>query len=277
VDWLAQLGEALRGRYVVERQLARGGMAVLALGHVEGTGAPVAIKVLRPEFARAVGPERFGREIEILRRLAHPRIVPLLDSGLAATMPFLVMPYLTGPTLRDLIARTPAFPLDEVVNLARDVGGALDYAHAMGVVHRDIKPENVLLSEGHAVLMDFGIARAVEVAGAETLSSSGLMLGTPAYMSPEQAESSSRADARSDLYALGCVLYEMLTGEPPFTGADARAVLARHAADHPRSIRVVRPELPDHAERAVLAALAKRPQDRPPSGAALAAQLAGLE
>ena len=201
--------------------------------------------------------------------------MPLLDSGVAATMPYLVMPYLSGPTLREVIGSTPQFPLADVVDLAGCAGEALDHAHALGIVHRDVKPDNILLHDGHAVVMDFGIARAVEIAGGDTLSSSGLVIGTPAYMSPEQGVDATRADARSDLYALGCVLYEMLTGEPPFTGASAQAVLARQQAEQPRSIRVVRPDVPGRVERAVLSALAKRPGDRPATGAALAARLAG--
>ncbi len=269
------MGSALKGRYDLEREIAGGGMGVVFAARAVGTAQAVAVKVLRPEIARIVGPERFLREITILRRLAHPHIVPLLDAGAAGGLPYLVMPYVPGPTLRDRIAGAPAgLPIDEMRAVARDVAAALDYAHAAGVVHRDIKPENILLpAAGGAVVTDFGLARAVEVAGGDAISSSGLELGTPAYTSPEQASGTCLVDGRADIYALGCVLYEMLAGEPPFGGPTARAILARHAAEPPRSLRIVRKDVPGAVERAIQAALAKTPATRPASGAALAALL----
>ncbi len=265
------MGSALKGRYDLEREIAGGGMGVVFAARATGTAEAVAVKVLRPEIARIVGPERFLREITILRRLAHPNIVPLLDAGAAGGLPYLVMPYVSGPTLRDRIAGAPAgLAIAEMRAVARAVAAALDYAHAAGVVHRDIKPENILLpGVGGAVVTDFGLARAVEVAGGDAISSSGLVLGTPAYTSPEQASGAGQVDGRADIYALGCVLYEMLAGEPPFGGPTAQAIMARHAAEPPRSLRVVRKDVPEAVERAILAALAKAPEDRPGTGGAL--------
>ncbi len=241
----------------------------------DADGRAVAIKVLRPEIARLLGIERFLRETDILRRLSHPRIVPLLDAGQARDLPYLVMPLFPGDTLRDLIAGDAALPLETCLAVARDVGAALDHAHAQGVIHRDIKPENILMDGGRVLVTDFGLARAVETAGGSAFSSSGLVVGTPAYMSPEQADPSRHVDARADVYALGCVLYEMLTGEPPFTGASPQVVFARHTADWPQGIRVVRPDVPAHVEEAVFAALAKAPAARPSSGAKLLTLLEG--
>jgi len=271
-DLLGSVRAALAARYVVQRKLGGGGMATVFLAEDRRTHGPVAIKVLHPEFAVALGPGRFAREIRILAALSHPNILPVLDSDQAGTHLYYVMPYAPGETLAALIAREGSLPLERVVAITRDVAAALDYAHARQVIHRDIKPENILLEPERAVLCDFGVARAVVDSVGEDSSSSGLIVGTPAYMSPEQARGVG-IDGRSDIYALGCVVYEMLTGEPPFSGPTPQAIQARHLHEAPRSLRVVRPDLPQRVESAVLAALAKRPQDRPRSGAGLVERL----
>jgi len=261
------LGIALMPRYELVDELGGGGMAVVYRARTQGE-REVAVKILRPEIVRLLGPERFLREIAILRAMDHPRIVPLLDAGAAAGVPYLVMPLFEGPTLRDAIDDAPSgLPLGQVIRVARDVGAAIDHAHVHGIMHRDIKPENILLTDDGYVVADFGLARAIEAAGGDALSSSGLVLGTPAYMSPEQASGSSDVDARTDIYALGCVLYEILTGESP------QAVFARHTAERPATMRTVRPDVPEHVERAVLSALEKSPAARPSSGAAFAGVL----
>lgn len=225
-------------------------------------GGEVAVKILRPELTALLGPTRFHREIEILGRLRHENIVPLLDSSEAGARLYYVMPFVEGQSLRAHLAEHGTLPLVEVLSIARQVAGAIAYAHAQGVLHRDIKPENVLLDRGRALICDFGIARALEVAGSESFSSSGLIVGTPAYMSPEQA-TGGEVDHRSDIYALGCVIYEMLAGEPPFTGPTAQAIIARQLASLPRPLRTVRPELSLELERAVIGSLHKDPLKRP--------------
>src|SRR5437867_1720732 len=205
---------------------------------------PVALKVLHSELAAAIGAERFLREIEIAARLQHPHILPLYDSGAAQGCLYYVMPYVEGESLRERLTREKQLPLDEVLNLGREVADALSYAHGQGVVHRDIKPENILLESGHAVVSDFGIARAMEAAGGDRLTETGLALGTPAYMSPEQAGGEPELDGRSDVYSLGCVLYEMLSGSPPFTGPTAQAILAKRLTDPAPPIRTVRDQVP---------------------------------
>ena len=222
----------------------------------------VAIKVLQPELAAVLGAERFLREIEIAARLSHPHILPLHDSGEVDGHLFYVMPYVEGESLRDRLQREQQLPVDEAVRLAQQVASALDYAHRRDVVHRDIKPENILLQEGHALVADFGIALAVSAAGGERLTGTGLSLGTPYYMSPEQAMGERNIDARSDIYALGCVLYEMLAGEPPFTGPSAQAVVARILTEQPRSLRTIRDSVPTPLDRVVIRALARLPADR---------------
>ena len=266
------LEAALGERYTVERQIARGSMAVVFLGDQRDTRARVAIKVLRPEFARVVGAERFHREISMLGKLHHPHILQLLDSGQAGSLPYYLMPYAAGGSLQSRVG--VPLPLAEVISVAREVAAALDYAHEQNIVHRDIKPENVVFDGGRALVCDFGVARAIIRASGEELSSSGLVVGTPAYMSPEQASGQRDLGPESDLYALGCVVFEMLVGEPPFTGPTVPAILARHVAGQPRSLRVVRPDLPARVEAAVRAALAKRPEDRPRTGTEF---VAGLE
>ena len=222
----------------------------------------VAIKVLHPELAHAVGPDRFLREIEIAARLQHPHILPLLDSGHAGGLLYYVMPYVQGESLRSRLARERQLPVEDVLQITRQIASALAYAHEQGVVHRDIKPENILLGADQAVLADFGIARALSAAGAERLTETGLALGTPSYMSPEQAAGERHLDSRSDIYSLGCVVYEMLAGEPPFTGPTAQAIIAKRFGGPVPRVRVVREELPEAVDRALERALAKAPADR---------------
>jgi tetratricopeptide (TPR) repeat protein len=222
----------------------------------------VAIKVLDPEIAQAIGPERFLREIETVARLTHPHILPLHDSGVADGLLFYVMPFVEGESLRDRLAREKQLPLNDALRIAREVADALSYAHAHGLVHRDIKPENVLLESGHAVVADFGIARAVAAAGTEKLTATGIAVGTPAYMSPEQAAGSRDPDGRSDLYSLGCVLYEMLAGVPPFAGTTAESLAHQHLNVTPRPVTELRPAVPATVAAALQRALAKVPADR---------------
>jgi serine/threonine-protein kinase len=222
----------------------------------------VAIKILKPELSQSLGTERFLREIEIAARLTHPHILPLHDSGEAGGLIYYVMPYVEGESLRDRLNREKQLPLEDTVRIVRDVADAVAYAHGMGVIHRDIKPENILLSAGRAVVSDFGIARAIDAAGSDRLTETGLALGTPAYMSPEQTGSDQALDGRSDIYSLGCVAYEMLGGEPPFTGPSPQAVLARHSVDPVPHLRTLRRTVPRDLERAVERALAKVPADR---------------
>ncbi|MGH7539635.1 MAG: protein kinase domain-containing protein, partial [Gemmatimonadota bacterium] len=257
-----RLAAALAPRYVLGRALGRGGMATVYAAEDRKHRRAVAIKVLRPELSATLVAERFLQEIQIAAGLNHPHILPLFDSGHVDGTLYYVMPLVEGESLRDRLRRERQLPLDEALTIARQVGSALVHAHARDVVHRDIKPENILFSGGEAVVADFGIARAVTAAGERELTKTGLALGTPAYMSPEQAGGERRVDARTDIYSLGCVLYEMLAGEPPFTGASARMVMARHMADRPPSLTAARPELPGAVEKVVHTALAKSPADR---------------
>jgi hypothetical protein len=261
-DLLARLAAPLAGRYVVDRELGHGGMATVFLARDLATGRDAAIKVLRADLTAAVGADRFRREISIVRALHHPHILPLYDSGEAAGSLFYVMPYFSGESLRERIAREQWLPVDEAVRIACEVAGALDYAHQRGVVHRDIKPENVLLDGSRAVVADFGIARALRASGDERLTRTGITLGTPAYMSPEQAFAEHDVDGRSDIYSLACVLFEMLTGQPPFVGPGAQAVLALHAMEAVPSITSIRPTVPEWVEDAITRALAKARADR---------------
>src|SRR5437879_4647241 len=259
---LARLKAALADRYAIDRELGHGGTATVYLAHDLKHSRSVAIKVLRPELAAALGAERFLREIEIAARLTHPHILPLHDSGEAKGFLYYVMPFVDGESLRDRLKREPQLPVEEAVRIAREVATALSHAHSQDVVHRDIKPENILLSGGEAVVADFGIARAIVAAGAETLTDTGLAVGTPGYMSPEQAMAQQHIDGRADIYALGCVLYEMLAGHPPFLGTTAQEILARHTLDPVPPLRTIRPELPAAVDRALGRALAKTPADR---------------
>jgi serine/threonine-protein kinase len=259
---------ALADRYRIERQLGQGGMAVVYLAEDLKHHRQVAIKVVRPELAGVLGAERFLREIEIAAALHHPHILPLYDSGEARPASggtgvlFYVMPYVDGQSLRDRLNRERQLPIDEALRIAREVADALSYAHGRGIVHRDIKPENILLDAGHAVVADFGIARAVSAAGGDELTATGITLGTPAYMSPEQAAGGTELDGRSDLYSLACVLYEMLAGQPPFSGPTAASVIHQHVAAAPPPITQIRPAVPAELAGTLARALAKTPADR---------------
>jgi serine/threonine-protein kinase len=260
---LDRLRAALADRYRIERQLGQGGMATVFLAHDLRHERDVAIKVLHPELAASMGAERFEREIKLAAKLHHPHILALFDSGEADGLFYYVMPFVPGESLRDRLSREQMLPVDDAIQITFEVADALGAAHALGIVHRDIKPENILLAGGHALVADFGVARAASEAG-EKLTQTGMAVGTPTYMSPEQALGDP-VGPTSDLYALGCVVYEMLTGQPPFTGANARAIMARHTMEAVPSIRLVRDAVPEEVEEAVLALLAKVPADRPQS------------
>ncbi|MFP5356676.1 MAG: serine/threonine-protein kinase, partial [Gemmatimonadota bacterium] len=249
-------------RYRLERELGVGGMATVYLAEDLRHGREVAIKVLHPDLGAALGSERFLAEIKTTARLQHPHILPLLDSGEADGFLFYVMPFVAGETLRARLERERQLPVDDALRIAREVADALGAAHAIGIVHRDIKPENILLHSGHALVADFGIAIAVHQAAGARMTQTGLSLGTPQYMSPEQAMGEKQIDARADLYALGAVLYEMLTGEPPFTGATMQAIVAKVVGATPEPPSLVRRTIPPHVEGAVLRALEKLPADR---------------
>jgi TolB-like protein len=265
MDLLAQLKAALGDRYLVERELGHGGMAVVFLAEDLKHHRRVAIKVLKPELSAVLGGERFLREIGIAAALQHPHVLPLYDSGQADGLLYYVMPYAEGESLRQRLARERQLPLETALQITREVGSALQYAHEHGIVHRDIKPENIMLSGGQAVVADFGIARALTAAGAEQqLTLTGIVVGTPQYMSPEQAAGAA-VDGRSDQYSLACTLYEMLIGEPPFTGPSPQAVIARHSMEPVPSLRVVRQSVPPAVEIAVRQAMAKVAADRFPS------------
>src|SRR5438093_7273930 len=226
-ELLARLRGALADRYAIDRELGHGGTATVYLARDLKHGRSVAVKVLRPELAAALGAERFLGEIQIAARLTHPHILPLHDSGEAHGLPYYVMPYVEGESLRGRMIRERQLSIEDALRIAREVAGALDYAHHRDIVHRDIKPENILFQTGHAVVSDFGIARAINVAGTSRMTGTGIAVGTPGYMSPEQASGVDELDGRSDVYSLGCVLFEMLAGGPPFTGWSAHAILAR--------------------------------------------------
>ena len=253
---------ALRERYALEREIGRGGSAYVYLARDLRDGAAVAVKVLRPELVTVVSTSRFLREVEIARSLRHPNIVELLDFGSVDGMLYYTMPYIKGATLRARLQAERQLPLPEALRIARDVAAALDYAHERNIVHRDVKPGNILLDGTRTLVTDFGIARAMTMAGGQELTDSGIALGTPEYMSPEQASGDRLLDVRTDIYALGCVVYEMIAGEAPFTGPNAQAIIARHAAEAPRSIRIIRGSVSPAVERAIEKALAKVPVDR---------------
>ena len=261
-DLSERLQAALAGRYAIERQIGRGGMAWVYLADDLRHHRRVALKVLDPDLAAALGSARFLREIEIAARLMHPHILPLHDSGEADGLLYYVMPHVEGETLRTRLQQERQLPLEEALHITRELADALDYAHGQGIIHRDIKPENIFLSHGHALLADFGIARAVSEASGDALTATGLAIGTPGYMSPEQATANRQVDGRSDLYSLACVVYEVLAGQPPFAAATAQAVMARQVADTVPSLRTVREAIPESVERAVRRALAKSPADR---------------
>src|SRR6185312_1970712 len=246
----------------LERELGQGGMATVYLAQDLKHDRKVAIKVVRPELAAVIGAERFLREIKTIATLQHPHILGLIDSGEIDGTAYYVMPFVEGESLRDRLRREKQLPIDDAVRLATEVAAALDYAHRHGVIHRDIKPENILLHDGSALVADFGIALAVSSAGGSRMTETGMSLGTPHYMSPEQAMGEREITARSDVYALGCVLYEMLSGDPPFTGSTAQAIVARVMTEAPRPILPQRHTIPPHVEAAVLTALEKLPADR---------------
>jgi serine/threonine-protein kinase len=260
-DLFERLRSALADRYAVEEEVGRGGMGAVFRARDLKHRRTVAIKILDPDVAASIGGDRFLREIEVAAQLQHPHILSLYDSGDADGLLYYVMPFVEGESLRERLDRESQLPLDEALQLTREVGGALAYAHSHGVVHRDIKPENVMLTGGHAVVMDFGIARALSTAGGESLTQTGTAIGTPYYMSPEQAMGLP-VDGRSDEYSLACTLYEMLIGQPPFTGPTPQAVLARHSLEAVPSLQIVRDTIPDDVEDAIMRAMAKIPADR---------------
>ncbi len=272
---LERFRSAVADRYAIDRELGQGGMAWVYLAQDLKHHRPVAIKVLRPELGEAIGADRFMREIETAAKLTHPHILPLHDSGEAAGLLYYVMPFIEGESLRDRLQRETQLPLDDALKITREVADALAYAHSCGVVHRDVKPENILLKSGHAFVADFGIARAISVAGGDRLTQTGLNVGTPAYMSPEQVEGAAHIDGRSDLYSLACLLYESLAGETPFHGPNAQAIFARRMTKPVPSLREVRQQVPEHVERAITRALAITPADRFTTTSQFAEALAG--
>jgi len=254
-----QLERGLNGRYKIDRELGEGGMAVVFLAHDLRHDRRVALKVLKPEISAEVGAERFLREIKLAARLTHPHILPVYDSGEAEGLLFYVMPNMEGQSLRERLDRERQLPLEEALRIAREVASALDYAHRQHVLHRDVKPENILLHEGNVMLADFGIGKALS--GGKSITQTGMFVGTPTYMSPEQAAGEANLDGRSDLYALGCVLYEMLAGEPPFTGATAQIIISKRFVSPIPKVRAAR-DVPDAVDEAVTRALARTPADR---------------
>ena len=261
---IERIREVLAPTYAVDRELGRGGMATVYLAQDSKHDRVVALKVLHPELAASLGPDRFLREIRVAARLNHPHILPLFDSGEVHGLLYYVMPYVEGESLREKLDRQQQIPIDEAIHHARTVASALDYAHRQNVVHRDIKPENVMVYEGEAMVMDFGIAKAVSAAGTQTatLTQTGMMVGTPAYVSPEQAAGETQLDGRSDQYSLACVLYEMLAGERPFTGPTAQAILAKRFTEVPKPIRELRGSVPENVERALFKAMSTEVSSR---------------
>ena len=269
------LADALRDRYRLERELGRGGMATVYLAHDLKHDREVALKLMHPELAATIGPERFQREIQTTARLQHPHILPVLDSGNDARQLWYTMPYVHGESLRDRLRREGQLPVETAIELTKQVALALDYAHREGVIHRDLKPENILLADGQALVADFGVAKAVNAAGEDRLTETGLALGTPAYMSPEQATAGA-VDTRTDVYALGCVLYEMLAGEPPYTGLTPQAVLAKRVLEPLPHVRTLRESVSEALERTLMRALAKSPADRFQTAAEFARAVGGI-
>jgi serine/threonine-protein kinase len=269
------LQSALADRYRIERELGQGGMATVYLAHDLKHDRKVAIKVVRPDLAAVIGAERFLREIKTIANLQHPHILGLIDSGEMNGTAYYVMPFVEGESLRDRLAREKQLPIPDAVRIATEVAGALDYAHRHGIIHRDIKPENILLHDGSALVADFGIALAASKAGGSRMTETGMSLGTPTYMSPEQAMGEREITVRSDVYALGCVTYEMLIGDPPFTGSTAQAIVAKVMTEKPASLQRQRERVPDAVEDAVLTALEKLPADRFATAAEFAEALHG--
>lgn len=273
-DSQSRLTEALAGQYNIEREVGAGGMATVYLAHDVKHDRKVALKVLREDLSASLGGGRFLREIKIAAQLQHPHILPLLDSGEAAGLFYFVMPYIKGQSLRERIEREGELPVHEAVRLITEVVDALVEAHAHGVVHRDIKPDNVMLSGRHALVTDFGVAKAIsEATGRNTVTTLGVAVGTPTYMSPEQAAADPHVDHRSDIYSVGVMAYEMLSGRPPFTGSTPQQVLAAHVTEAPDSVAKRRPAIPPSLEQIVMRCLAKRPADRFQTAAELHAAL----
>jgi serine/threonine-protein kinase len=253
----------LAGRFRIERELGGGGMSQVFLAEEVALGRQVVLKVLPPELAQVLSPDRFTREVRVAARLQHPHIVPLLAAGEADGLVFYTMPLVDGESLRAKLEREGALPMGEAVRLLRDVADALAGAHSQGVVHRDIKPDNILITQGHAVVTDFGIAKAFTEAGAsDGLTGTGIVLGTPSYMAPEQASADPHVDHRADLYSLGVVAYEMLAGQPPFAGTSVQAIIAAHVTRPPRPLNEVRPSVPAPLAALVMRLLEKQPPDR---------------
>jgi serine/threonine protein kinase/Flp pilus assembly protein TadD len=259
---IQKLRDALAQSYTIDRELGRGGMATVYLAQDIKHDRVVALKVLHPDLAASLGPDRFLREIKLAARLNHPHILPLFDSGEAEGFLYYVMPYVEGESLREKLDRDQQLSIDEAVHHGRAIASALDYAHRQNVVHRDIKPENVMLYEGEAMVMDFGIAKAVSAAGSDTLTQTGMMVGTPAYVSPEQAAGETNLDGKSDQYSLGCVVYEMITGERPFSGATAQAVMSKRFSETPKPLRALRSTVPESVEKAVGRAMSTETEKR---------------
>jgi serine/threonine protein kinase/Tfp pilus assembly protein PilF len=259
---IERLRDSLQQSYTIDRELGRGGMATVYLAQDVKHERLVALKVLHPELAASLGPDRFLREIKTAARLNHPHILPMHDSGESNGFLYYVMPYVEGESLRERLDREEFLPVDEVIHLTRGIASALDYAHRHNIVHRDIKPENVMLYEGEAMVMDFGIAKAVSEAGSETLTQTGMMVGTPAYVSPEQAAGETNLDGRSDQYSLACVVYEMLSGQRPFTGTTPQAILAKRFTDTVKPVRSVRSTIPESVEKALAKAMSTEAPDR---------------
>ena len=270
---LERLEHGLSGRYAVDRQLGEGGMAVVYLARDLRHERPVAVKVLRPEISAEIGAERFLREIKMAAGLTHNHILPVFDSGEAEGLLYYVMPNMEGHSLRHRLDQERQLSLEESLRITREVASALDYAHRHQVMHRDVKPENILLHEGAALVADFGIGKALS--GGKSITQSGISVGTPAYMSPEQASGDTSIDGRSDLYSLGCVLYEMLTGEPPFTGPTAQAIIAKRFVSPVPSVRTTR-DVPEALDAAVTRALSRTPVDRYRTGAEFADALRNI-
>jgi len=261
-DWPTELAAALQPRYVIEREIGRGGMATVHLARDVHRDMLVAVKVMHPHLAETIGSERFLREVEVVASLRHDRITPLLASGSAGQVLYYVMPFVDGESLAARLNRDRRLPVPEACSVARDMAEALEFAHARGVLHRDVKPENVMLTGGRAVVLDFGLARAIGRANYRRLTETGIIVGTAFYMSPEQLREDRNLDQRIDLYALGCLLYEMLTGEPPYTGRSVNEVIGRIIKGPiPRAGRL-RPEVPTALDDVITRALAKQPADR---------------